>query len=88
MLSSVLSLFARVANLPNVDPTAMQRHRRASSTSSSSAGSRSPRSSGDFARSRSNSRTSLQRRVGSVGSLEGFQASTRRVERVQVPEYD
>ena len=84
----VLSIFARIANIPDVDPRRMQRHRRASSTSSSSAGSRSPRSSGDFARSRSNSRTSLQRRVGSVGSFEGFQPASRWAERVPVPEHE
>ncbi|TFK87552.1 hypothetical protein K466DRAFT_662933 [Polyporus arcularius HHB13444] len=83
----VLSLFARIANITDVDPTRMQRHRRASSTSSSD--SRPPRSSGDFVRSRSNSRTSLQRRVGSVGSFEGFQASSSRwADRVPVPEYE
>ncbi|RPD60225.1 hypothetical protein L226DRAFT_494102 [Lentinus tigrinus ALCF2SS1-7] len=82
----VLCIFARIASIPDVDPTRMQRHRRASSTSSSSE-SRSPRSSGDFVRSRSNSRTGLQRRVGSVGSFEGFQAS-RWADRVPVPEYE
>ncbi|KAI0667253.1 hypothetical protein C8Q78DRAFT_1054893 [Trametes maxima] len=76
----VLSHFARIANIPGVDPTRMQRHRRASSTSSND----SYRSSGSFAaRSRSSSRTSLQR-LGSVGSLEGFQM--RWAERVPVPE--
>ncbi|KAI0690818.1 hypothetical protein C8T65DRAFT_721186 [Cerioporus squamosus] len=68
----VLSLFARIANIADVDPTRMQRHRRASSTSSSE--SRSPRSE-ELARSRSNSRTSLQRRVGWA-------------DRVPVPEYE
>jgi FOG: CBS domain len=33
---TVLSLFARLANVPNVDPRRMQRHRRASSASSTS----------------------------------------------------
>lgn len=33
---TVLSLFARVANLPDVDPGKMKRHRRASSVSSQS----------------------------------------------------
>ncbi|EIW54799.1 uncharacterized protein TRAVEDRAFT_73904 [Trametes versicolor FP-101664 SS1] len=76
----VLSLFARIANVPGVDPTRMQRHRRASSTSSND----SYRSSGSFThRSRSSSRTSLQR-LGSVGSLEGFQM--RWADRVPVPE--
>ncbi|KAI0765872.1 hypothetical protein BD413DRAFT_159418 [Trametes elegans] len=76
----VLSLFARIASVPDVDPTRMQRHRRASSTSSNE----SFRSSGSFAaRSRSSSRTSLQR-LGSVGSLEGFQM--RWAERVPAPE--
>ncbi|KAI8974861.1 hypothetical protein BD414DRAFT_176699 [Trametes punicea] len=76
----VLSYFARLANVPGVDPTRMQRHRRASSTSSND----SFRSSGSFAaRSRSSSRTSLQR-LGSVGSLEGFQM--RWADRVPVPE--
>ncbi|KAH9924079.1 uncharacterized protein B0H18DRAFT_1085580 [Fomitopsis serialis] len=71
----VLSLFARIANLPDVDPTRMQRHRRASSTSSNSnsSGSRSSgRSSFSFGtgdgRSRSSSRTSLGRLSFSGGS--------------------
>ncbi|PIL23203.1 hypothetical protein GSI_14512 [Ganoderma sinense ZZ0214-1] len=83
----VLALFARLANIPDVDPTRMQRHRRASSTSSSSDSSRSPRSPRDFtARSRSGSRTSLQRRVGSTGSFEGFQLpSSRWADRVPAP---
>ncbi|KAI0252538.1 hypothetical protein BJV78DRAFT_1124610 [Lactifluus subvellereus] len=33
-IGDILSLFARVANIPNVDPGRMQRHRRASSASS------------------------------------------------------
>ncbi|KAI0760611.1 hypothetical protein C8Q74DRAFT_242298 [Fomes fomentarius] len=82
---SVLSLFARLANIQDVDPTRMQRHRRASSTSSSEGPNSPRRSSGDLARSRSSSRTSVQRRVGSVGSFDGFQAS-RWAERVPVPE--
>lgn len=49
----VLSIFARVANVPDVDPTRMQRHRRASSASS--------QSEGDQFRSRSSSRTSIHR---------------------------
>jgi hypothetical protein len=54
---AVLSLFGRIANIPDVDPTRMQRHRRMSSSSSRS--SRSSRSAGDFdpRRSRSGSRT-------------------------------
>ncbi|KAH9848714.1 hypothetical protein C2E23DRAFT_871030 [Lenzites betulinus] len=76
----VLSLFARLANITDIDPTRMQRHRRASSTSSND----SYRSSGSFShRSRSSSRTSLQR-LGSVSSLEGFQM--RWADRVPVPE--
>ena len=34
----VLSLFARIAKIPNIDPTQMQRHRRASSASTSERG--------------------------------------------------
>jgi len=50
----ILSLFARSAKIPNVDPTHMQRHRRASSTSSSV-------SERDiFHRSRSSSRTGVK----------------------------
>ncbi|KAF8903933.1 hypothetical protein CPB84DRAFT_1961018 [Gymnopilus junonius] len=50
----ILSLFARYAKVPNVDPTHMQRHRRASSTSSSI-------SERDFFnRSRSSSRTGVR----------------------------
>lgn len=71
----VLSLFARVANIPNVDPTQRMRHRRASSASSQSGIVRDVRRSGsfahtqtrdlsqssrDFARSRSSSRTSIR----------------------------
>lgn len=36
VLVLVLSLFARLANIPDVDPTRMQRHRRMSSASASS----------------------------------------------------
>ncbi|KAI0064227.1 hypothetical protein BV25DRAFT_1898733 [Artomyces pyxidatus] len=43
-IGDILSLFARVANLPDVDPTRMQRHRRASSSTSSQSS-----SSGSFA---------------------------------------
>ena len=81
----MLSLFARVANIPDVDPTRMVRHRRASSTSSSDSARSPPRD--IVGRSRSSSRTSLQRRVGSVGSFEGFQAS-RWAERVPLPEHE
>ncbi|KAI0070841.1 hypothetical protein K474DRAFT_1607926 [Panus rudis PR-1116 ss-1] len=82
----ILSLFARIANLPDVDPTRMQRHRRASSTSTSSSLSKSPLNhSSDQAlvRSRSNSRASFQRRSAgdslrnSVSSLESFQWADR-----------
>lgn len=65
---AVLSLFGRLANLPDVDPTAMQRHRRASSASSASESSGTGRSPEHYAfpRSRSSSRTGL---AGSSGSL-------------------
>lgn len=72
----ILSFFARIANLPNVDPTQRMRHRRASSSSSSSHSSRGvivrdlsrslthtrdlSQSSRDFARSRSSSKTSIR----------------------------
>ncbi|KAK7685443.1 hypothetical protein QCA50_011306 [Cerrena zonata] len=81
----ILSLFARLANIPDVDPTRMQRHRRASSTSTSSSplSGRSPNER-SFMRSRSSSRTSLGRiPVGtnnlrnSVSSLESFQWAER-----------
>ncbi|KAF8333768.1 hypothetical protein F5887DRAFT_893072 [Amanita rubescens] len=49
----ILSLFARLAKIPDVDPSKMQRHRRASSSSSS-------KSERDKFRSRSNSRTSYR----------------------------
>lgn len=52
----VLSLFARCAKVPNVDPTHMQRHRRASSASSQLSDREL------FSRSRSNSRTSVHQR--------------------------
>ncbi|KAF8649588.1 hypothetical protein AX16_005679 [Volvariella volvacea WC 439] len=53
----ILSVFARLAKIP-VDPTRMQRHRRASSSSSQS-----PSADKEFfLRSRSNSRTGIQRR--------------------------
>ncbi|KAI0726525.1 hypothetical protein C8Q72DRAFT_845797 [Fomitopsis betulina] len=86
----VLSLFARLANLPDVDPTRMQRRRRASSASnnSNSTGSSGSRSSGrnsfsfgtDSARSRSSSRTSLGRLSFSGSSSmdgKGFQWAER-----------
>jgi predicted CoA-binding protein len=52
----ILSLFARCAKVPNVDPTHMQRHRRASSASSQLSDREL------FSRSRSNSRSSIQQR--------------------------
>ncbi|KXN83058.1 Protein SDS23, partial [Leucoagaricus sp. SymC.cos] len=55
----VLSLFAHLAKIPDVDPRRMQRHRRASSASSQSSSSRSEREL--FLRPRSNSRTSVRR---------------------------
>ncbi|KJA21372.1 hypothetical protein HYPSUDRAFT_42007 [Hypholoma sublateritium FD-334 SS-4] len=58
----ILSLFARIANVQNVDPAQMQRHRRASSASSQL----SDRDS--FLRSRSNSRTSVQRSPIAISS--------------------
>ncbi|KAI0765772.1 hypothetical protein BC629DRAFT_1293340 [Irpex lacteus] len=69
----VLSLFGRLANLPDVDPTAMQRHRRASSASSASESSGTGRSPEHYAfpRSRSSSRTGAQ--IGRIPSLEGLQ---------------
>ena len=92
----VLSFFARIARVPDVDPTRMQRHRRASSTSSSEGPRSPPRRTSGPPRSRSSSRTGtgtgtgmgagLQRRVGSVGSFDGFQAP-RWAERVPVPEF-
>lgn len=77
---SVLSLFARIAHIPDVDPTQRMRHRRASSSSS--------QSSRDFsARSRSSSRTSMRLSASprivattadkrnSISSLDAFQWS-------------
>lgn len=55
----ILSLFARLINIPDVDPTRMQRHRRASSSASSKS-SLSPAQ--EFARSRSSSRASYKRK--------------------------
>jgi len=69
----ILSLFAVIANIPDVDPTQMQRQRRASSssTTSSSSSLSSPR---DFVRSRSSSRASAGRCSGDFKvSLESFQ---------------
>ncbi|KAL4072481.1 hypothetical protein V8B97DRAFT_2041132 [Scleroderma yunnanense] len=80
----ILSLFAIVANIPDVDPTRRMRHRRASSSSSHSSRSGFCH---DFSRSRSSSRTSLRlsaspRIVASTGdsrnsvpSLDTFQWS-------------
>ncbi|KAF4618201.1 hypothetical protein D9613_011536 [Agrocybe pediades] len=53
----ILSLFAHAAKIPNIDPTQMQRHRRASSVSSQS----SDKEQFLLNRSRSNSRTSTSR---------------------------
>ena len=61
---TVLSLFARVAKIPNIDPTRMQRHRSASSASSHS--SISDRD--FFHRSRSNSRTSVRQSPNIIAS--------------------
>ncbi|KAF8148494.1 hypothetical protein BJ912DRAFT_1036639 [Pholiota molesta] len=57
----ILSLFARLAKIPNVDPTQMQRHRRASSASSQS-------DKDIFLRSRSNSRTGVHRSPSAIAS--------------------
>ncbi|KAI0298652.1 hypothetical protein B0F90DRAFT_1731455 [Multifurca ochricompacta] len=58
-IGDILSLFARVANIPNVDPGRMQRHRRASSASSHGS------TSGSFADLvRTTSRGSLRRTSG------------------------
>ncbi|KAI0337378.1 hypothetical protein BDW22DRAFT_1339921 [Trametopsis cervina] len=82
----VLSIFGRLANLPDIDPTAMQRHRRASSstssTSSSTSISRSPDHYG-FARSRSSSRTGPGLPATHIGSVPSFEAlQTHWAERV------
>ncbi|KAF8191821.1 hypothetical protein BJ912DRAFT_849249 [Pholiota molesta] len=53
--------FARLAKIPNVDPTQMQRHRRASSASSQS-------DKDIFLRSRSNSRTGVHRSPSAIAS--------------------
>ncbi|EDR08258.1 uncharacterized protein LACBIDRAFT_327329 [Laccaria bicolor S238N-H82] len=62
----VLSLFARLANVPGVDPTHMQRHRRASSASSQS--SKSERDLFLMGLSRSSSRSSVRRSPTIVAS--------------------
>ncbi|KIJ61533.1 hypothetical protein HYDPIDRAFT_96311 [Hydnomerulius pinastri MD-312] len=81
----ILSLFARVANIPDVDPTQRMRHRRASSSSSHS--SRSGLARDLSARSRSSSRTSMRvsasprivatnvENRNSISSLDAFQWS-------------
>ncbi|KAH7886864.1 hypothetical protein F5I97DRAFT_1807351 [Phlebopus sp. FC_14] len=79
----ILSLFARIANIPDVDPTQRMRHRRASSSSSQSGG-----LSREFSsRSRSSSRTSMRMSASprivattldhrsSISSLDAFQWS-------------
>lgn len=55
----VLSLFARIAKIPNIDPTQMQRHRRASSASSSIS---------DRGLSRSSSTTSIRQSPSIIAS--------------------
>ncbi|GJE85455.1 CBS domain-containing protein [Phanerochaete sordida] len=79
----VLSIFARLAKLPDVDPQAMVRHRRASSASStSSLSSRSPDTFANIGRSRSSSRTGLS---GSLsGSLRGKRTSTSSMSGVNI----
>ena len=62
----VLSLFARLAKVPGVDPTHMQRHRRASSASSQS--SKSERDLFLMGLSRSSSRSSVRRSPNIVAS--------------------
>ncbi|KAJ3746801.1 hypothetical protein DFH05DRAFT_1394884 [Lentinula detonsa] len=57
----ILSLFARLANVQDVDPTRMQRHRRASSVSSQA-------SSKESDRSRSSSRTGMRRALSTKTS--------------------
>lgn len=76
----VLSIFARLAKLPDVDPQAMVRHRRASSTSSTTSPlSRSPDPYVHIGRSRSSSRTgltgSLRAKRLSVSSTSGVSLS-------------
>ena len=65
-IPAVLSLFARIAQIRDVDPTRNQRHRRASSASSQSS-----RSDRDLASSRSSSRTSLRPNSMSGNSSSG-----------------
>lgn len=60
----VLSLFARVAKVPGVDPAQMRRHRRASSASSQSSFSEA----GFSIRSRSNSKTNVFHGPGGITS--------------------
>lgn len=60
----ILSLIARMARIQNVDPTSMQRHRRASSASSHS-------SQGHSTASRSASRTSLRQSLNAPGVVDG-----------------
>ncbi|KAF9239788.1 hypothetical protein BU15DRAFT_46339 [Melanogaster broomeanus] len=78
----ILSLFARIANIPDVDPTRRMRHRRASSSSSHSSNS-------GLARSRSSSSTRMRLSASprivattgdnrnSISSLDAFQWSER-----------
>lgn len=85
LFRTVLSLFARIANIPDVDPTRRMRHRRASSSSSQS--SHSALSRDLSARSRSSSRTSMRLSASprivattadkrnSISSLDAFQWS-------------
>ncbi|KAH9916953.1 uncharacterized protein BXZ73DRAFT_53489 [Epithele typhae] len=87
----VLSLFALTANIPDVDPTRMQRHRRASSTSSGESpfagpggGSPGPSPRRSNSRSSSSGRTAgarHQRRVGSFDAA-GVPAVLKWAERV------
>lgn len=69
---SVLSLFARIAQIPFVDPTRNQRHRRASSASSHSS-----RSERDLTGSRSSSRTG-QRPSSMSGNSHGQSTENQR----------
>lgn len=57
----VLSVFARLANIPDVDPTSMAKHRRANSVTSNSSGHSSNRS-----RSRNPSITASLTRRGTI----------------------
>ncbi|KAF7970540.1 hypothetical protein HWV62_23703 [Athelia sp. TMB] len=69
----ILSLFARMARIQNVDPTSMQRHRRASSASSHS-------SQGPSSVPRSTSRTSLRQSLTAPGVVDGVVAGLGGVE--------